>query len=263
MRPDKSKAHIEAMSPEERIANARHKLSELKNHVLELITTNANNEVISFTSTLSSQIPQSRAAHAFNNFQRSMFLAEIARVCALWDPLDFDKVSVPTIFHLIDDQVVMEQLLEERKDRYKENGGHFSDASEPPMTPEMYEETRKALLQEELARAEKSFARKSIKLSRVVPALMSDHRMESIRQYRHHFVAHNIGRKLDEKTERELPFDLPKMGHPRGLLKVTCAVANGLDDVLNDSYFGYGTSFKMAARNAKLLWENTTFSKLK
>jgi hypothetical protein len=41
-----------------------------------------------YSDTLSSQIPTSFAANAFNVFQRGMHQFEIVRLCALWDSWD-------------------------------------------------------------------------------------------------------------------------------------------------------------------------------
>jgi HEPN superfamily AbiU2-like protein len=71
---------------------------------------------LTYTPTLSAQIPKSFAANAFNVFQLSMYHFEIVRLCALWDRAaerDIDKESIPTVVELIADEKIIEELGEE------------------------------------------------------------------------------------------------------------------------------------------------------
>ena len=67
---------------------------------------------------MSAQIPRSFAAHAFNQFQRSMHLFEIIRLCALWDPPGTDRESIPTIVELFNEPALVEQIARETHDLY-------------------------------------------------------------------------------------------------------------------------------------------------
>ena len=53
------------------------------------------NAVVIYSQKLSEQIPRSYAAHAFNQFQRSMHLFELVRLCAMWDGPGDDRESIP------------------------------------------------------------------------------------------------------------------------------------------------------------------------
>jgi hypothetical protein len=76
-------------------------------HIIHLINVRAANQIVVFSDTLAKQIPYSRAAVAFNVFQRDAVSFEILRLCAMWDlckPTEWeDKVSIPTVVQLIDD----------------------------------------------------------------------------------------------------------------------------------------------------------------
>jgi hypothetical protein len=82
----------------------------------------ANVKII-YSPRLISQIPVSYAAHAFNQFQSSMHLFEIVRLCALWDKPREDRESIPTIICLVNKEELIEQLMQETFDFH---------ANEPP-----------------------------------------------------------------------------------------------------------------------------------
>src|SRR3954467_12638559 len=97
MHADKSRKLLRSMSFEDRIKLAGEKVGQMYKHITNLMQTHANNEIILFTDTLSSQVGKSYAAHAFKDFQGVMYFGEIARVIALWDELNLEKCSFPTI----------------------------------------------------------------------------------------------------------------------------------------------------------------------
>ena len=67
---------------------------------------------------LSSQIPPSFAANAFNVFQRGMHQFEIVRLCALWDGADAAKENIPTVVELIDDSAIIDILADETRQHW-------------------------------------------------------------------------------------------------------------------------------------------------
>src|SRR4051794_31537783 len=113
MRADVSKRNIAAMSTDQRIKTACDKADQIWKYVLELIQNHANNKIITYSDILSNQIRPSQAAHAFNDFQNVMYLGELVRLCAIWDKLDLEKCSVPTLLTLVDDRRVILRLYKE------------------------------------------------------------------------------------------------------------------------------------------------------
>jgi hypothetical protein len=68
---------------------------------------------LSIRNKLSSQIPESYAANAFNVFQQSIHQFEIVRLCALWDSAELEKENIPTVVGLIDDAQVLNIIFDE------------------------------------------------------------------------------------------------------------------------------------------------------
>ena len=98
-----------------RIELAKAKMPRVLGHFLYLLELHANNAHVVHSPLLSSQIPQSFAANAFNVFRRSMHQFEIVRLCALWDSADIDKANIPTVIELIDDTVIIDTLADEAR----------------------------------------------------------------------------------------------------------------------------------------------------
>ena len=73
---------------------------------------------MSIRNKLSSQIPESYAANAFNVFQQSIHQFEIVRLCALWDSAELEKENIPTVVGLIDDAQVLNIIFDEVRENW-------------------------------------------------------------------------------------------------------------------------------------------------
>src|SRR5262249_38071459 len=100
---------------DERIARARARAHRLVDHIATLFLMHESNTLVIYSPKMSAQIPRSFAAHAFNQFQRSMHLFEIIRLCGLWDPSGTDRESIPTMVELFDEPALVEQIARERR----------------------------------------------------------------------------------------------------------------------------------------------------
>jgi hypothetical protein len=102
------------MAVSERVSLAKEKIRCLVDHLLYVLELHENNAIVLYSDALSTQIPTSFAANAFNVFQRGLHQFEIVRLCALWDRAELARENIPTVIELIDDDEVIEALaLEE------------------------------------------------------------------------------------------------------------------------------------------------------
>src|SRR5262249_27504083 len=104
---------------------AKKKTDRVVDHLLYLLELHENNSIILYSPTLSSQIPVSYAANAFNAFRRGLHQFELVRLCALWDSADPYKENIPTIIELIDQPDVIEALAQETLSGWSGAGGHI------------------------------------------------------------------------------------------------------------------------------------------
>jgi hypothetical protein len=84
---------FENLPPAEHIDRAKAKMERVVYHFLYLLELHENNVFIVYSPGLSSQIPESFAANAFNVFQRGCHQFEIVRLCALWDNPEAEKYA--------------------------------------------------------------------------------------------------------------------------------------------------------------------------
>ena len=109
---------FESLGKPARIELAKDKMPRVLDHILYLLELHANNAYVVYSSLLSSQIPQSFGANAFNIFRRSMHQFEIVRLCALWDSADSAKENIPTVIELIDDAKIIDMLADETRSHW-------------------------------------------------------------------------------------------------------------------------------------------------
>jgi len=104
-------------------------MEKVLDHFLYLLELHENNVIAIYSPTLSSQIPTSYAANAFNVFQRGMHQFEIVRLCALWDRAEHEKENIPTVIELIDDSSIIDVLAEETLSHWANIGTHHINPS--------------------------------------------------------------------------------------------------------------------------------------
>jgi hypothetical protein len=95
----------------ERLALAKARADRLVHNIVPLFLIHESNALVIYSHKLSEQIPSSYAAHAFNQFQRSMHLFELARLCAMWGGPRDDRESIPTIIALFNEPELIDQLI--------------------------------------------------------------------------------------------------------------------------------------------------------
>jgi len=138
---------FENLGSAERIDLAKAKMPKVLDHLLYLLELHANNAHVVYSPLLSSQIPQSFGANAFNVFRRSMHQFEIVRLCALWDPVDVDKENIPTVIELIDHDTIIDMLADETRSHWANEAMALLN---PSVDPTMSTAERDAVRQSEI-----------------------------------------------------------------------------------------------------------------
>src|SRR4051812_45025190 len=100
------------LSPADRFTTAKQRTEELVNHMMTLIALHESNQYVLKNDVLSSQIPRSYAANAFNTFRFSMAGFEVVRLCAFWEEPDLADASIPNVIDLVDDPRVRAEITE-------------------------------------------------------------------------------------------------------------------------------------------------------
>jgi hypothetical protein len=246
------------LSTADRARTAKEKTERVVDHLLYLLELHENNAIIMYSSILSSQIPTSRAANAFNVFQRGLHQFEIVRLCALWDRAELARENIPTIIELIDHPEVIEALAQEALGPWiGPVGGIISNPAEDP--------DLRALEEEALQRINENFGREqaqraSDELRRAIidaRGISSSPKLAGIMNLRDKHLAHSLSETYRErKTGLVEPM---KYGDERELLSASVPIVEALFCWVNGKSFSFEDSREIDRRNATALWTRCTF----
>ena len=234
---------IEEISTQKRAEIAKAKMKRVLDHLLYVIEINANNEHVLYSDKLSSQIPSSYAANAFNVFQVSMHQIELVRACALWDGVDLDKENIPTVVALIDHPAVIENLAEETR-------AHHIDI------PTMIDEAMRAI-NREFGDSQAERVRTELR-----GAIDATHQMlrsqlwQSVMNVRDKHVAHSLEATRREKTATIAPM---KNHDAIKMIDASITIVEPLYVWITGGSFSIDSSREIDRKNAKALWSGCKF----
>ena len=209
-----------------------------------------------YSSLLSSQIPQSFGANAFNVFRRSMHQFEIVRLCALWDCADPDKENIPTIIELIDDTGSSRCLRTKR-------GAHWANEAmallNPSVEPTLNAAERDAVRRSELAFGNEQADKARTELRRAIDdarAILASQQLASIMNIRDKHLAHSLERTRREKHGPVAPM---MYGEETAVLELSVPIVEQLYCWVNGKSFSLEEARRIDEENATSLWQGCKF----
>jgi AbiU2 len=252
----KKKQWFEKLTREQRIELAKEKMVKVIDHFMHLLMLHANNEFVVYTPTLSSQIPTSFAANAFNIFVRSMYHFEIVRICALWDSAKPEKENITTIVELVDDHAIIETLAEHAGLPWQ--GNVINPSDDPDLTvaeQQAIKETDKqfGIQQAMRARTDLKAAISNAK------GILNSAQLKSIMNLRDKHLAHSLTATYREKDEPVPPI---KVGDETDLMKRSIPIVESLYRCVNGTSFSIEDSQMTDHENAEALWKGCKFTVL-
>ena len=212
---------------EDRILLAKEKTSFLVDELGYLSQIHENNAVVVFSDTISKQIRLPRAACAFEALKRAMFEYEIIVLCRIWDSIDTQKSSIPTIMDLINETEVIQQLANEKASFW-------------------FDEPKYGKAKGELTKERLNCAIRSAK------EIVDSSLLRGIMNTRNKHLAHSLASTRTEKTG---PISLMKYGQQTELLNKTFAIAEALHSGINHTSFSFEESQNMHKRQSNALWQ--------
>lgn len=243
----------------ERITHAKERADRLVDHIATLFLMHEANALVVHSPKLARQIPRSYAAHAFNQFRRSMHLFEIVRLCALWDPPGDDRESIPTIIELFNEPALVDQIVRDRHDFYANEAepAELEASSDPELAAAVqawWKKDRRAFAQQ----AKQDVRQKLVFAAAKAAEVRASLRLKAMRKFRNAYIAHNLTLpEPDMKTEEKVA--PVRYGDETALLEDTVDVADALHCGLNGTSFDWSKSRQIARRNAAALWDNCVF----
>ena len=241
-------------SSSERLDLAKARAGKLVDHIAPLFLMHEANAAIIYSTQLSAQIPRSYAAHAFNQFQHSMHLFEIIRLCAIWDKPATDRESIPTIIVLFNEPQLIDQLVNDARDFHAMQAPPDSIRQDDNDHKSWWKKDRKefADLVEDTIRDKLSFAVEK------VTEIRNSSRLKALMDFRDRYIAHNLDIPQSTLSGTANVENL-KYNDETTILEDTIAVADALHHGLNQTGFDWNGSREIARKNANALWSNCTF----
>lgn len=247
------------MAPADRADLAATKIDRVIDLTTTLIQTHGNNQVINFSPLLSEQIPQSYGAHAFNDFQRGMFVHELTRLVALWDKPDLEKNSIPTVIALLNDPATLRYLLRAQLKRCYRDRGNTRILNKDELEPEYVVVSHKIIFKRNLRDTKQLFRRRTRTVFGLGNAVIDSQRLANLSGYRDRHIAHNIDRELDKMISRGKMYEPPQYAQAHRLLHTSCKIINAINGITRSAYFSFDSRFEIARKNADRLWQACKF----
>ncbi len=228
------------MPPRERWHLAREKMSDDKNEgvvptLLQHMRAHENTYWLVYSPQIANQIPDSYAAHAFSELQRSVLHYEIVRLCTFWDAVDLDSRSIPTIAALADCSGVTQCVYDDHFTHYQNFDLGWSK--------EWGTKARRRL-------------RTGV---RAAHELEASGTLRNARNFRDK-LAHQLEQTREEK---KAAVPRPRYGDERRLLRKTVTIVNNLYLSLNGTGFDWDSAKEMHKRNAESLWKGVNVKVLR
>jgi hypothetical protein len=249
--------------PGDRIALAKQLMRKATDHVLHALALHETNQIVAYSDTLSSQIPPSHAAHAFNLFRDSLLHYGIIRLYAVWDDdRDLAAESIPVVVNLVDDHDVQLALMRQTCAAWARQGARL--LTEPDPDPEFAVSIAKAVSEHEdrFGRQQAIKAARSLKLAiQETHEILASDDFRSIRQLRHRFLAHALSHTREET--RVGPIPPPKHDELFRLLDRTLRIAHVLYGTVCGAGFDFEDSRRIDRKQAQALWLGTTIKPLR
>ena len=254
MRRNQSVREIQDMDVRRRLVLAGGKVEQLWRYMRGLIQTHVNNEYLSYSNCLTAQIPPSYAANAYNNVQDVMFYGELVKLAAMWDTVDLDKISIPTIVELIGTPATKANLFQWRHvpEAYRK-----ANAMIVSRMSTIDQEEAWMTIDSQMTRARSAFEhfwRSSVCLAHCVS---KSNRLKRLIDTRARHFVHNFDKQ--NYSVRSTPQAPTKYGEERRLLNTTIRITSSLSIVVRNHQIDYANDFEYCRRNADELWLSCHF----
>jgi hypothetical protein len=226
--------------------------------LLYLLQLNTNNDIVVYSSALSSPIPTSYAANAFNAFVGALGRFEIVRLCALWDRPEIDKENIPIIVELVDDRDVVEALVEETRSHWPQKGGQLFTSEDDDPSVAVVGAVEWAAIDKQFGEEEAIRARSDLQAAIAnARAIRKSKHLAGVMNFRDKNLAHSLSQTRREKVA---PIDPMKPRDTHEILTTSCNIVEVLHRVVNGKSFSFEDSRGIHRQNAEALWAGCKFN---
>lgn len=245
------------MSDDERIETAKECIRILTDRVIQVISIAANNEIVSYSDSVSSTIPESYAAHAFRTVQDSLYFFGLIRLMSLWDNAATNAISIPTAVCLLDKTSIFKNIEDDYRNWYANKERHHLSPNADAAVQMEIERFLQDLQNEE---AKKMSIHTRLKLTNAMDMAKltyNDSSTKVIKNLRDH-LAHSLTKT---RAELKTPVEQAKYGQEKELLQKSISIIQDLYVTVNGTSFDIaGEVFDQETKNARDFWESCDFN---
>ncbi len=248
---------IDAMKTEDRISAAKRCVEKVVGHILHSIALHENNEVFIYSDVISSQIPESFAANAFNLTRDALFRYSLIRLCAVWDnDIREEAQTIPRIVKLISNRSVISALMKETCSHWPTHPFPVSDTVEGEALADS-EGHSTWTFTDDFGRRQGAKAGWQLRTAvRKANTIIASQELQSIKNFRDKHIAHALSATKKEKAIGPIP--VPARRAEIDLLKTTVDLAHTFYCWVNGTDFDFETSFEIRKGDAEALWKGCT-----
>lgn len=217
------------------LAEAKKRSGLLHVELVRHLELHVNNQILNYSQLISSQIPRSRAAHAFESLRSAVMFAEFTSITRFWDD-DEDSISFPAIVKLIDKVEIQKLLQDDCFDQW---------TNEPAFAKSEY-------------RKQKARFKQAIELVKTTQGCLL---LERVKNLRNKHLAHYTEKtNRDKKREKDKINPIPnaKLGDEKALLNISLRIANLLYLALNGTDYRFPETKKIFKKRADAFWKGVT-----
>ena len=233
----------------DRVNMAKTMIGCVVDHVVNLIALHENNAIVSYSDTLSRQIPKSVAANAFELTRESLLFFEFIRLSAIWDLASEDRESIPTVAALINNREVVRCLSIEAFN--SRNVPARQADGEVEKDPAIAAISQRIQVQE-AHRAFRKNVRSIQKILTDIDQMSKSEELKAIRGFRDKHLAHSL--KPEAITVRG-----PKHGEQREILNRTIEITDSLYLAISQTGFAWDMAHENYRRTSTALWGSCRF----
>ncbi len=212
----------------------------------------ATNDLVVYSDTVSSKIPVSNAAHAFNLLREDLHAYAVIRLLAVWDPADHNSLALPAAIELLDDDSVVQVLERYVHDHYANSRPAVLNRTREEEEAAVQEMIQQIQLREAVERSEKNtlMVREAIETAKKIRNEDVTKRLRTLRNFRSHSVEYLRGQKGSAPK-------MPKYGDEVGVLNSTVKIVEILYSAVNGTSYSLDEEVReLTEQRARELWEN-------
>ncbi|WP_226584609.1 AbiU2 domain-containing protein [Acuticoccus sediminis] len=228
----------------------------------EVIDLNEQTARVCVDDTLRNSLPTgSPAVPAFDQLRFALYWFKVIRLVSLWDPVEENSYSIPTVLRLVDDDDVIAALERETHDHFAAlTPRQWNQSEDPELQAEIDRILRRDIA--DLARTEavkqRHLIRQVIEKAKQRDDEATTTSIRNSRNYIGHHIQHTR-KEADRQRQNKPPLESPTYRDVEILISTTIEIAQSLYLAVNGCNYDLNDMRRISTEMAAELWGNCRF----